>query len=363
MKFKSFNLSFLFVFILLLIIPGFAGAEVFYIHEWGHDDTTGNDYTSIVKATFDNLGGFTGETITHSEGCGGTVSGSYTSSNGVITVTTSSGPDLEFRISPDGEKLAGATAQSSTPGIYNEVLRIGIKESSLNSINGTYYIFGWGHEDIDNFTVVYLTKIIFDGSGGYTTESIYDSEGDDESATGTYTISNGIITLSDGDEVFLIRISPDGETLAGITAESNNENIIAGVKEAPLSNINGTYYGSGWGHEDDITNYTCTYNVKMIFDGFGGYTSECIHDSQGDDLEPRTGTYTISNGFINFLLSFYDPGDIPDEGKMRISPDGETLVGITTQTDNENLMFAVKESFLSDFDRAMPWIPLLLLDD
>jgi hypothetical protein len=225
------------------------------------------------------------------------------------------------------------------------VFRVGIKESSLNNISGTYYIFGWGHEDEGNFTVVYLNKIIFDGSGGYISESIYDSEGDSGTKTGGYTISNGFITLSDEDETFLIRVSPDGENLAGITADTDNENLIAGVKETPLSSITGSYYFYGWGHEDDITDYTCTYMGKMMIDD-GGFTSETIKDSENDDLKTRTGTYFIANGFINFLWG----DEEPDEGIIQISSDGKTFAGITTQMDNENLIFFVKESDLSSFD-------------
>ena len=331
-------------------------AEIFYFHEWGHNDATGENYTSIMKAAFDDFGKFAGQTIIHSEGETGTLTGSYTVLNGVLTVTPSSGPDLEFRISSDDEKLAGITARSPASGIYNEVLRIGVKESSLNSIVGTYYIFGWGHEDEGNFTVVYLNKVIFDGSGGYTSELIYDSEGDSGISIGSYTISNGLITLSDEEETLSVRVSPDGEILAGVIADTDNENLIVGMKEAPVSNIAGTFYFYNWGHEDDITNYTCTNMGKIIFDGAGGFTSETFKDSEDDDLGTRTGTYTIADGFINFSWEFED--DPPDVGKIRIAPDGKTFAGITTQVGNENLMFAVSGSEI----KAMPWIPLLLLD-
>ena len=94
---------------------------------------------------------------------------------------------------------------------------------------GTYYLYEFGNNDYyskqpgGDGTYTTETKFVFDGKGGFSAETIADSESLDDNFTGTYTAQNGLLSLKVENETFAFRISPDGETLANVTAIQNED--------------------------------------------------------------------------------------------------------------------------------------------
>ena len=202
----------------------------YFAYEIGNNDyyaaQPGGDgiWASEYKFIFDGAGNFSAVTLADSDSELDTFDGTYTVTNGVLTISVE-GETLSFRIAPDGETLANITAiQSNDPEIDNETLRLLVNESNVSTLSGTYYAYEIGNNDYyaaqlggDGFwTSEY--KFIFDGAGSFSAQTLADSDSEFDTFNGTYTVANGVLTISVEGETLSFRITPDGENIANVTA-------------------------------------------------------------------------------------------------------------------------------------------------
>ena len=112
---------------------------------------------------------------------------------------------------------------------------------NADSFSGTYYGYEFGNNDYytgGDSTYTSTSKVVFDGAGNFTSESLSDSENDEDPFSGTYTVDNGVLTMQVGAESYYLRISPDGETVAHVTAnkatdeDEDNEVLFFMIKES-----------------------------------------------------------------------------------------------------------------------------------
>ncbi|MBW2049791.1 MAG: PKD domain-containing protein [Deltaproteobacteria bacterium] len=324
------------------------GATFYYAHEWGQDDATDQDYSAVLKVGFDHAGSGAGEVVIDSHSDSGSFPYTYTLVNGLLSIAA--GPsNLNFYMAPDGETLVGLTAK--TAGGTDEIIRFCVQESDLSNLSGVFYVCEWGQGDLPgdpDFTS--LLRVDFDGNGNVTVQIVEDSEGDSGTISGTYTVYKGGLTVFiPGEEDKRFRISPDGEKIAGVCAKEGGspyEIIRVGVRESDVSNLSGTFMMIEYGQEDVGGNPDYVSRIMATFDGAGGFSVEILEDSEGG-IATLTGAYTVSNGWINATI---DGESTPMQ--FRVSPDGNTMVGIIAKPGGnplESIRFGVRHSERSDF--------------
>ena len=116
----------------------------------------------------------------------------------------------------------------------------------MYSISGTYYLYEFGNNDYyskqvgGDGTWTSEIRFIFDGEGNFSAQTLADSESANDTFNGTYSVANGVLTLSVGGETIPFRIAPDGETLANVAAiqsegpEIDNEALRFLIKESKI---------------------------------------------------------------------------------------------------------------------------------
>ncbi len=90
--------------------------------------------------------------------------------------------------------------------------------------SSTYYLYEFGNNDYyskqvgGDGTWTGEVQLIFDGAGNFSAQGLADSESANDTFNGTYSVANGVLNLTVGGDTMPFRITPDGETLANVTA-------------------------------------------------------------------------------------------------------------------------------------------------
>jgi hypothetical protein len=289
-----------------------------------------DDDTEFGEATFDGNGTATVQGFQTSHGNLSNAQDTYTiKSDGSVSIDDNNG-----MVSYDGNFLFLV----DTIGIVG--LDFLVKKSfglSDSILNGEYYAIDYFADDYTDFM-----EVIFDGAGGLTYETLDNSDGSlPDSGSDTYTVaSDGQVTIGDNRGM----VSPDGNVIFLVDLEGIPGLVILAKKSSAMSasSLDGEYYAVSH-YSDDWAGFgNCT------FDGNGSITYQQIQTS-GGELKNGQDSYSMSSD--GAITMFDNRGVVSPDGNFVFLVDLEGTVGID--------IFAKK----LDSDKAIPWVPLLLLSD
>jgi hypothetical protein len=299
-------------------------------------------YTSFTNLIFEGDGGITFNEIADSDG-GPLSSGSRTynvNSDGEINASSNNRGIVSF----DGR--FGFMADFEAIGGFN----IFAKKSSMlsNSIlNGEYYAINYFSDDYTDFM-----EVNFDGAGGLTYQTLQTSDDSPlESGSDSYTVSSdGQITIGDNKGV----VSSDGQFAFNVDLAGIPGLVILIKKSSGLTTsiLNGDYYSI----TSDSTGFV-SFN-ETNFNGKGILKHQQLQKNNEISLESLSTSYTVSpDGHIS----------IEDSGvRGVVSSDGRYvfIVGFgDTQEPPPGIDIFAKKFVQENKSKAMPWIPLLLLNE
>ena len=177
--------------------------------------------------------------------------------------------------------------------------------------------------------------MIFDGSGGFSLTTAYDSTGDSGSLSGTYTVdTNGGLTVTGTDH--------KGQTTADgtlfVTTDTNPDDtdgdisLAAGLKSGSsmdASSLNGSYTICQIRNDGD----TKASRLSFTFDGAGTLSGEILEDTDGS-TGTLSGTYTVAaNGALGMVVT-----GISKTFAGNVSADGNIFLVYDTDDDGEVLL-------------------------
>ncbi len=189
-----------------------------------------------------------------------------------------------------------------------------------------------------------LNATTFDGAGGFSLSTVYDSDGGSVSLSGSYTVNtDGTLTFADTDLVG--QTSADGAFFVTTDADPSDTDgeILLGVSlkngsGMSASDLNGTY--TVCQIRKDATG-TMASRMSFTFDGAGAVSGNILADSDGT-TGSLSGTYTVAaDGELDFVITGLSKdfiGDVSSDGNiiviLDIDDDGELLlmVGIKTSS-------------------------------
>jgi hypothetical protein len=248
--------------------------------------------------------------------------------------------------------------------IQGIVTALKVSDSSLSwgDLNGTWtYRDLELHENYGDAVTCSLLLVCNNGNWNASAECL-DSDGSTETGTasGTYVVNGKAFDFYEtGNPEVMISayLSKDKNTFI-FTRASFLENeffkgiaVKKGAKTFTNADLSGTYFFHDAYIEDFLTdNREFSVTVGDItFDGNGNWTGSGISfDSDGSSGSGNiSGTYSVnSDGFFILIVTSETPND--------------TLTGNISDDNNTLIM---SENISSRTQKAMPWIPLLLLDD
>jgi len=344
---------------------------------YGYIDFNGSGSFSIAVT------GFNSDGETGSESFGGTYivnsDGSFTfqiaGSPDIITGNISTDPDRSFVVLSDGSASDDDGSYDIVAGIVTAV-KAPTTPLSVADLNGTWRFRNLQIHDIEkSYTDVTVCSITFnfDGSGNWdVTYDCFDTDGSSGSgaASGTYTLNpagNAFDFIIAGEPGVFVSgyLSRDQNTLiftqGQIESDSSIEQQIATAlkinptKKFTKADLTGRY----WFRELAILDMNSSSRKASVSNGFidfsengtwsGNYTS--FWSDASTESGTNSGTYSVNcDGSFTLTVTSESPS-MAFYGN--ISSDGNTII----------LSIPGKDSDVGPCGKAIPGIPLLLLDD
>ena len=210
----------------------------------------------------------------------------------------------------------------------------GGSQTANDLLDGSYRLYLFADGTGDGWNQLNATN--FDGAGGFSSTTVYDSDGDSTTFSGTYTVGiDGMLTIEDTD--ISGQTSADGSFFA--TTDTNpsdaDGDISLGVtlkSGSGLDNtvLNGTY--TVCQIRKDVSG-TMSSRMRITFDGAGVLNGDILEDSDGS-TGSLTGTYTVaSNGELGMVVT-----DLSKDFIGNVSADGNIILILDTDDDGEILM-------------------------
>jgi len=207
-------------------------------------------------------------------------------------------------------------------------------QTANDLLDGSYRFYLFADSTGDGWNQLNATT--FDGAGGFSLTTVYDSDGDSTTLSGTYTVgTDGTLTIEDTDL--------SGQTSANggffTTADTNPSDADSDISL-------GVALKSGNGMDDTVLNGTYTIcqirkdasgtmssRMSFTFDGAGVLSGDILEDSDGS-TDSLTGTYTIaSDGELDMVVT-----GLSKDFTGNVSADGNIILILDAEADGEILM-------------------------
>ena len=207
-------------------------------------------------------------------------------------------------------------------------------QTANDLLDGSYRYYLFTDDTGDGWSQLNATN--FDGAGGFSLTTVYDSEGDSTILSGTYTVgTDGILTIEDTD--LSGQTSADGSFF--VTADTNPSDtdgeISLGValksgSGLDVTVLNGTY--TICQIRKDASG-TMSSRMSFTFDGAGVLSGDILEDSNGP-TGSLTGTYTVaSDGELDIVVT-----GLSKDFTGNVSADGNIILILDTDDDGEIVM-------------------------
>jgi hypothetical protein len=344
---------------------------------YGYIDFNGSGSFSIAFTTFDSdgtpgSGNFSG---TYSVKSDGSFTFQIAGSPDTITGNISTDPDRSFVVLSDGNASDDDGSYDIVAGIVTAV-KAPTTPLSVADLNGTWRFRNLQIHDFEkSYTDVTVCSITFnfDGSGNWDgTYDCFDTDGSSGSgaASGTYTLNpagNAFDFLIAGEPGVFVSgyLSRDQNTLIFTQGQiesdgSIEQQIATALKINPTKKFTkADLAGKYWFRELAILDMQSSSRKASVSNGFidfsgngtwsGNYTS--FWSDASTESGTNSGTYSVNcDGSFTLTVTSESPS-MAFYGN--ISSDGNTII----------LTIPGKDSDVGPCGKAMPWIPLLLLDD
>jgi predicted small secreted protein len=201
-------------------------------------------------------------------------------------------------------------------------------------LDGSYRFYLFADNAGDDWNELNATT--FDGAGGFTLATVYDSNGDGATLSGTYTVdTDGTLAIEDTD--LRGQASADGSLFATTDTNPNDADgdISLGValKSGSGMNdsaLNGTYIVCQIRND---ASGTMASRMRFTFDGAGVLSGDVLEDSD-EATGSLAGTYTVAaDGELDMVVT-----GLSKDFAGNVSADGNIILILDTEDDGEVLM-------------------------
>jgi len=383
-----------------LLARGFTNADLndrYWFRRLGiYNFETSNREAGIVFGYIDfNGAGLWDGQFTSFDSDGGTDTVDATTFNGSYSVNT----DGSFTFTFDTSISAGHISSDRNFVILSDgfidngdiiqgivtALKISDSPLSLADINGT-----WRYRDLElrdfenvniNATTCSLLMVCNNGNWNANYEC-FDSDGSTNTGTlsGTYVLNGNAFNFyrTGYTEVLISTYLSKDKNIFNFTRGSSSENelfigiaVKEGAKTYTNADLSETYFLHDVvfeGFETDSREVSITV-ATVTFDGNGNWTGTAQYfDSDGaSGSDNISGTYSVnSDGSFTLLVTSDTPnaiitGNISDDNNIIIM--SEIVLSGGEEKIVQSILIGVKKDLGGGTQKAMPWIPLLLLDE